>query len=183
MTLLTNPVTAEQWLALAADHAPCELIAGEFRQLLPDGPEHDAVALRLAARLAAHAQARNLGLVFEPTVGFVLRRNPDTVSVADVAFVSRERASDQPTHHALIEGAPSLAIEVVAPGQRRAGVDAKAACWIEHGSRMAWVVDPQARTIAVLRGGATARIIAPDEEVSGDEVVPGFRCRIDDLVA
>lgn len=183
MTLLTSPVSAEQWLALAADHAPCELIAGEFRQMLPDGPEHAAVVQRLAARLAAHAEAQKLGLVFEATTGFVLRRNPDTVSVADVAFVSHEVPPCPTTPYALVERAPDLAIEVVAPGQRRAGVDAKAACWIEHGSRMAWVVDPQARTIAVLRGGATARVIAPDEVVTGDEVVPGFRCRIDDLLA
>ena len=182
MTIVTSPLTADQWLALAAEHAPCELLGGEFRQLLPDGPQHDAVVSRLAARLADHVSARSLGRVTDAKIGFLLRRDPDSVCVADVAFVACGRIESEPTSHALVEGAPDLAVEVVAPGQRRAGVDAKAACWIEHGSRMAWVIDPQARTIAVLRGGATARVIAADEELTGDEVVPGFRCRIDDLI-
>jgi Uma2 family endonuclease len=68
-----------------------ELVRGQLVVREPAGYRHGEIAARLLAMLFNFVESRALGRVLTAETGFVLRRNPDTVRAADVAFVRRER--------------------------------------------------------------------------------------------
>ena len=73
---------------------------------------------------------------------------------------------------------PDLAAEVLSPDDRPREVAAKVADWLEAGTRLVWVVDPRERTVTVHETGTAPRELREDDELTGDDVVPGFRIAI-----
>lgn len=68
-----------------------ELVKGELRTMPPAGGEHGAIGMNLSGPMHAHAKANDLGVVLLAETGFILKRGPDTVRAADIAFVRKER--------------------------------------------------------------------------------------------
>jgi Uma2 family endonuclease len=60
-------------------------------------------------------------------------------------------------------------------------VDEKAAEWLAAGVPLLWIVHPRAREVQVRRPEGRIVNLKETEELSGDEVIPGFRCRVGDL--
>ena len=78
-----------------------------------------------------------------------------------------------------MKGAPDLAIEVLSPNDRRSEVEEKISDWLGAGARMVWLVDPEARTIAVHRAATAPRVVASGGTVDGEDVLPGFSMPVD----
>jgi Uma2 family endonuclease len=70
--------------------------------------------------------------------------------------------------------APDLVAEVASPSQGRAELGAKAQRWLSAGVRLVWVVLPGARVVEVWRGTGLVRTVSTAEELSGEEILPGF---------
>ncbi len=87
----TRLITAEDLLAMG-DIGPSELVEGRIVRLSPTGSTHGWIESYLAHLLNAFVLPRNLGWVLTGAPGIYIRRNPDSVRAADVAFVSRQRA-------------------------------------------------------------------------------------------
>jgi Uma2 family endonuclease len=175
-------MTAEELLRLPADGMRHELIDGELRTMAPAGGPHGRDALRIGARLLAHAEARVLGEVFAAETGFLLRRDPDLVRAGDVAFVRADRLPTEGLPTGFVPLAPDLVVEVVSPGDTAADVQDKVDTWLRCGTRAVWVLYPGPRLVAH-RPDGTARALGPDDVVDGDEVLPGFRMRLRDLLS
>lgn len=174
-------MTADELLHLNLPNKRTELIDGVLVVRESAGFTHGEVAARLAAALVSYVYPRNLGRVFGAETGFTLRINPDTVRAPDVAFVSRERMSDQPTAGFGI-GGPDLAVEVLSPGDRPGEVREKTRAWLEAGARLVWNVDPERRTARIHRPDGTQDALPPTGELDGEDVLPGFRCALADVV-
>ena len=109
--------------------------------------------------IQTHVEPRRLGVVVAAETGFLLRRAPDTVRAADVAFVRMDRLAETnrcPT--GFFEGAPDVAIEVLSPSdvRDRAAVQrtqAKVAEWLAAGAIEVWTVDPGRREVTVHGAG------------------------------
>jgi Uma2 family endonuclease len=171
--MLDSPVTTADQLLL--HHEPghrLELVRGELRRMSNAGWWHGAVAAAVGELLRTHVRTHRLGLVFAAETGFLLARNPDTVRSPDAAFVRADRVPAT-SSRGYFPGAPDLAVEVRSPGDR-AQLDAKIADWFAHGCQLVWLVDAEARTVTSLRPGRPAHTFAIDEQVPGDDVVPGF---------
>jgi Uma2 family endonuclease len=182
MTTGTRLVTAEELWAMP-NNARRELVRGEVRAMAPAGFEHGAVIINVAAPLAVHVKAQRLGVVLGAETGFVLKRNPDIVRGADVAFVAASRipASGLPAKY--WEGAPDLAVEVVSPGDTVEEVEEKVDDYLHAGTRLVWVINPKRRTVTVHRPGANPSILRDQDALEGADVVPAFRCSVADLFA
>lgn len=150
--------TADQLLA-AGDIGRCELVAGQLVMMSPAGFEHGLIVQRIAAAIQAHVEPRQLGVVVAAETGFLLRRAPDTVRAADVAFVQMNRLdADDRCPTGFFEGAPDVAIEVLSPSdlRDRAAVQRtleKVGEWLAAGASEVWTVDPGRREVAIYRGG------------------------------
>ncbi len=103
-------VTGEQLLAMG-DIGPCELIEGRVVMLSPTGVEHGGYEVNFAEALKGFVRRQKLGKVVSGEVGVYIRRNPDTVRGADVAFISNERYAQRKVKGGYLDVAPELVAE------------------------------------------------------------------------
>ncbi len=103
----------------------------------------------------------------------------DTVRGPDVAFWSRERLPELPNKFTTVP--PDLAVEVVSPKDTHREVLEKVLHFLDHGVRLIWVVDPEERIATVYRSRQEVRILGKADELGGEDVVPGFSCRVSEL--
>ena len=170
-------MTAEELLWLNLPDNRSELIRGRLVVREPGGGRHGAVAMRVAYRLMAYAEAHDLGRVYAAETGFKIESDPDTVRAPDVAFIRKARLPDvEPLGYPA--GAPDLAVEVVAHEDHPADTLAKVAQWLQAGVRLVWVVDVERRSARVYRADGTESLLGSGDALEGEEVAPGFRCEL-----
>ena len=174
-------MTADELLRLNLPDKRTELVRGVLVVREPAGGRHGRVAMEIARHLANHVRANRLGEVYAAETGFTLFRDPDTVRAPDVAFVSTERLLDpEPTGYFVI--APDLAVEVLSPGDRPGEVLAKIADWLNAGTRLVWVVDPERRLARVYRQDGSETDLTTDGILEGEDVVAGFACGVAEVL-
>ena len=176
-------VTAEQLLRIPDDGYRYELVAGELRKMTPAGWKHCIVAGDLHSLLGQYVRQHHLGKVLGAEPGFLIARDPDTVRVPDIAFLRKDRLSSGPVEETFWPGAPDLAVEVVSPGDTIRDIDEKAKAWLVAGTSLVWVVNPAWRNVTVYRSAGDIKTLSEDAELTGEDVVPGFRCRVGDIFA
>ena len=148
--------------------------------------ESELSATEIAARLVMTPQnvyhhlrawrtGRDVGVVLLD-VGHVVERGPDTVRGPDVAFVRAGRLDLRKT--SWVEGGPDLAVEIRSPGDRKGEVEDRVADYLRAGTPLVWMVDPAKRTVTVRRPGVADEVLGQDDEVSGGDVLPGFRADV-----
>lgn len=174
-------LTAEDLLANPVPDKCTELVAGHVVVREPPGYRHGYVASQLILALGLHVRVHRLGHVLAAETGFTLFRNPDTVRAPDVAFIRAERIPS-PLPRGYAEFAPDLAVEVLSPSDRAGRVLAKVGDWLDAGTRLVWIVDPERRLAKVYRADGTESVLAPDEMLSGEDVVPGFSVRLGEMI-
>jgi Uma2 family endonuclease len=177
---LPSVLTAEELLYLSLPDKRAELVRGRLVVREPPGYRHGVVAFAIATRIGAFVEANDLGVVVAAETGFKLFSNPDTVRAADAAFLSRHRAP-YPPPVGYLELAPDLAVEVVSPSDRAGEVQAKVSDWLTAGSRLVWVIDPGRKRAVVYREDGTVDLLANQDALSGEDVLPGFSCSLDDV--
>lgn len=182
MTQTGIRMTADELARLPDTGRRRELIEGELHDMAPAGGEHGLVSIEAAYHLRAFIDAHpeTGGAVFAAETGFRLARDPDTVRAPDVAYVARERLA-----RARVAGypelAPDLVVEVVSPNDTAAAVQRKVADWLRAGARLVWVLYPATRTATVFQADGSARMLGTGDDLTGERVLPGFRCRLGDL--
>lgn len=181
MSTTTQTMTAEELLLLPKEGMRYELVKGELKQTAPAGFEHGIVIAKLTWRLGQHVETHNLGVVCGAETGFKIGHDPDTVRAPDIAFVSRERLAQIGITKKFWAGAPDLAVEVLSPGDTIAEVEEKIAEWLDAGASAVWVVSPKLRTITLYRSLTDVVTLTENDELSKQDVVPGFRCRVAEI--
>lgn len=141
------------------------------------------VSLMVARLLAAFCEPRGLGWVVpEGTSYRCFPADPERVRRCDVSFIRLER---MPVAQAQIVGhtriVPDLTVEVLSPNDNAYQVAQKVQEWLEAGVRLVWVVNPADRTVAVHRATGPGTILRETDDLTGEDVVPEFRCRVGDL--
>jgi Uma2 family endonuclease len=131
--------------------------------------------------MAAYVLQTGVGETFLPDTGFLLSRDPDTVRAPDISFIRKDHLPAEPPEDAFWPGPPDLAVEVVSPGDTFREVAEKVEAWLAAGAMMVWVVDPQWRTVSVHRPAAELRTLTEKDELGGEDVLPGFRCRVGEI--
>ena len=175
-------ITAEELERVSPPHKRVELVRGNLVVREPPGTWHGKVSNNLGFVLTAFVRSGRLGAVFGQDTGFKIASDPDTVRGPDVAFVAANRLSSIP-HRGFAEIAPDLVAEVLSPDDSPAEVLAKVADWLRAGSKIAWVVDPRRAEIRVYRADGSTAIVPEDGELTGDDVLPGFRCAVRDILS
>lgn len=175
-------MTAEELAALPDDGMRWELVRGELRKMTPAGFRHGRVAAALVMRLSAHVTENRLGRVLSSETGFLLSRDPDTVRAPDAAFVRTDRVPPDDEQAGFAALAPDLVVEVVSPGDRPDEVTAKALGWLDAGSRLVWVLDPQGRVAEVYRPGEAVTVLRDSDAFDGDDVLPGLTLTLEQIL-
>jgi Uma2 family endonuclease len=176
----TRPTATEaDLLRMPDDGWKYELVDGEIRRLSPAGGPHGRIAAELTFRLVAHVRQVKSGHVFDSSTGF--RLTGGNVRAPDVSFVSFDRLPEIPEGYVPV--APDLAIEILSPDDGPRYVLEKVGEYLDAGVRLVWVIDPKHRKAIVYRSVSDVRTLAIDDALDGEEVLPGFRCVLRDVLA
>jgi len=174
-------MTADELMRMPNDGHRHELVSGELKTMSPPGFEHGEVILALGELLRPFVRQHGLGRISGGDPSFLLARDPDTVLAPDVAFISKARLAANAMKKGLWAGAPDLAVEVMSPNDTLRETDGKAKAWLRAGTSMVWVVNPARRTVSVYRSTTDVKTLAEDRDLDGQDVLPGFRCRVAEL--
>lgn len=175
-------ITIEELLHMP-DVEPCELIEGELVRRVPTQQPHGYVAAEFHLLIGGFAKQHRLGITGIAEVGYILSRNPDTVRVPDVSFVSRQRIPPGGPTEGYWPFAPDLAVEVLSPSDEEKAVSRKVRQYLDAGTRLVWVADYGTRTVVVHAPGREPRTLGPDDMLDGEDVLPGFSVRVGDILA
>lgn len=147
------------------------------------GYRESVLALAIASALRAFVIPRKLGLVSGPDG--MMRLFPQLVRSPDVAFVSRARLPDgHMPKEAIPDLVPDLAVEVLSESNTPREMLRKRQDYFRAGVRLAWVFDPDARTVDVFTEPENPTTTLGSQDVlDGGTVLPGFAARLADLFA
>ncbi len=174
-------LTAEEYARLPEDdRCRSELVRGRVVREPRPRWGHLTAQSQLHARLASFVERHGLGFAGVEG-GFLLEQNPDSVRGPDVMFIRRERLGE--THpERWPEFGPDLVVEILSPSNRPRAMAEKLAQYFGAGTRLAWVIDPKKRTARIYRPGREARVLRAQDDLDGEDVVPGFRLRLADIL-
>lgn len=157
-----------------------ELVRGEVIELPPPQKPHGVVCCNLSYLLGGYIRQRRKGYLTSNDSGVILERDPDTVRGPDVAYYE-DASSWAELHPKYGEVPPRLAVEVLSPNDRANQVNRKIADYLKSGVALVWLVDPDNRTVLVYRPSSGPALRREDEELLGEDVLPGFRCPVAEL--
>lgn len=179
MATTQQAITDEQLLHLPDDGCKYEVVDGELVRMSPAGWLHDTIVAQLIGALTSHVRVTRAGTVIGSNAMFVLpggnKRSPD------VSFVAAGRL-DTETKRPFPELAPDLAVEVVSPSDRQRQVLDKVGECLQAGVRLVWVIEPEKRQATAYRGLTDVRVIDESSSLDGEDVLPGFSCRLTDIL-
>jgi Uma2 family endonuclease len=170
----TTLMTADDLLQMPDDGRQHELVRGRLVTMSATSSRPAIVATRIGLEVGLFVRQHHLGEVAGADWGFRLQSDPDTVRAPDFAFVRAERIPPEGVPPGFWPGAPDLALEVISPSDRFGAVMEKVDEYLDAGTRMVVVVDPEKRITRVFRPDRPMRVLGPDDELDGDDVLPGF---------
>jgi Uma2 family endonuclease len=146
--MATTPkvITYEEWLKMPEAEGIEEVVQGEIRKMPPNKIIHADVVENLADLLKAQVDRKTVQ-VRVSTFGLVIRRDPVTTRVPDIAVFIRKNVVEQDGY---IHSAPELVVEVLSPANTRAERTEKLTDYESLGIPEVWVVSPEAQTVEVL---------------------------------
>ncbi len=159
----------------------CELVEGVLVEKAM-GLAESFLAMRLGYLLNVYLAKHNLGLV----VGAdgALRLWPGLVRIPDVSFISWDQLPNRKIPKKPIPDLyPNLAVEVLSRKNTKAEIERKLHEYFRSGTRLAWVVDPRKRTVAVYTAPDQSRLVTEQESLDGGEVLPGLTLPLGELFA
>jgi Uma2 family endonuclease len=166
---------------------------------LPDRDRYELVDGRLVERkssmlssyvagvitelLHVFCRTHPLGYVFPEGTSFqCFSWDARRVRKPDTAFLRRDRLTvEQLMQEGHCPVVPDLAVEVISPNDLAYEVDQKANEWLRAGVSLLWVVNPHSRFVRVRRADGSETRFDANDELTGEDVLPGFRCRVAEL--
>ena len=171
---IPTTVTLEEFLE--NDVPGYEYAKGELIPMSPATRRHGKISVNIIRYLDRYVYENGLGELYTAETIFQVG---DRMMKPDVAFVSTDRLDVDEDKTFPIP--PDLAIEVVSPTDVHYRIVRKALDYLEAGTRLVWVLDPVAKSVTVYRSESDIEILTHASTLTGEDVVPGFTCRVENL--
>ncbi|MBI4634927.1 MAG: Uma2 family endonuclease, partial [Candidatus Rokubacteria bacterium] len=136
-------LTYREYAALPDDGRRYEIHDGDLSVTPAPGLAHQKISQRLFDVLFHHVQARGLGEIYYAPVDVIL--SDRSVVQPDIVFVENSRRGVLGPRG--IEGAPTLAVEIMSPSSTLTDRATKHQLYARHGVPYYWIVDPEARAV------------------------------------
>jgi Uma2 family endonuclease len=175
-------LTAEEFFQLPgpSDGSQQELVRGEIVTMPPPGGLHGVTCSKTDRRLGAFIDSGPGGTLVCNDTGFITERNPDSVRGPDLSYWTKERLQEIPVGY--IEMPPDMLVEVLSPSNTSKKIRAKLQEYFKRGVRLVWVIAPEDRTITIYRNADEGRLLHETATVTGEDVLPGFTCKVSELL-
>lgn len=144
---MTRILTYEDYAALPHDGKRYELHEGELWTMSSPSVRHQLIIGNLYAILRAHVLATGRGQVLLSPLDCILSNI--TVVEPDLVYVDETRR--RLVSERAVEGAPTLAVEIVSPWSRHIDRGVKMRLYAKYAVDWYWIVDGDTRTIEAHR--------------------------------
>lgn len=92
-----------------------------------------------------------------------------------MAYAPPELTSIEVEGTKLFDGPPLLAVEILSPNDTYEQISEKVKKYLQSGTKLVWVVDPDYSTVTVHESGCEPVLYNRDHELTGGSYLPGFR--------
>lgn len=178
---MTHTITPEELLA-RPDGDRYELVDGRLVGLNVS-LKSSWIAGQVLRILGKYLDETPIGLVFPEGTGYrCFPHDPLRVRKPDVSLIRHERITADDLDDVFCAVAPDLVVEVISPHDIVQEVSSKRDDYFSAGVPLIWVIEPNCQTVTVYRrGGESISLLHVTDELSGEEILPGFRCRVADI--
>ena len=139
------------------------------------------IMVRIGSALGSFVDSHAIGSVFASELQYrCFPDDPNRVRKPDLSYVATARWKDE-YEEGFVPIPPDLAVEVASPNEGLYEVQDKIEEYLAAGVRLIWLINPETRIVQVYRQDGTVSHLRGDAELSGEDVLPGFRCLLADL--
>ena len=171
MRTRSGPFSFGDFLELIQEDQKADLVDGVIYMASPENIDHNDLVRWLAIVLGQFIEERGLGRLTINKVAYRLsaRNAPEP----DLAFVRTERLGIMKKGY--VDGAPDLAVEIVAPDSVTRDYEDKRRRYEEAGVGEYWIIDPDESTATFLvRAPCGFAEKPPDGQTFRSQLIPGF---------
>ena len=147
---------------------------GDFEIMSPTGWETGRINLSLAAQLYIWAEQDGTGIASDSSTGFILPNG--AIRSPDVAWIKKSRletlAPEQ--KQKFLPLCPDFVIELKSPSDSLKQLQIKMQEYVDNGASLAWLIDPEAKQVAVYQPGQAVVVLEAPHVLSGGELLGGF---------
>jgi Uma2 family endonuclease len=176
-----SPLSAKDLLEMGEEAEWCELVDGELVKMSPSSLPEARVVKTVQRLLDNFVYQHRLGEVFGPDLGYEL--TPHRVRAPDISCVAAEKIAAYGNPRGFAKLVPDLAVEVLSPDVKYGYLQRKIRDYFEAGVRLLWIMDPEMHTVTVYHSRYDPRVLTSVDTLSGEDVIPGFSCRVVELFA
>lgn len=178
-SIVQKLLTAEEFFLLPPTRTEQELVRGEVIEMPPPGMLHGVTQSKIIWRIGSFVNTGPGGILTCES-GVITERHPDSVRGPDISYWTKDRLKEIPVGY--VETAPDLIVEVLSPSNTTKQILEKLREYFAKGVRLVWVVSPEDRTLTSYRKPEEGRLLHETAMVTGEDVLPGFECRVSDLL-
>jgi Uma2 family endonuclease len=180
MSVAATHYTPEDLLAMP-DGKRFELVGGQLVERKM-GLASSWVGGRLHSRLDRHCEEHGIGWVLPADDGYqCFPHDPGLVRRPDVSVIRFGRLPGEALPAGWGKIPPGLAVEVLSPNDSVDALEEKLDDYQKVAVPLIWVVNLKSRTVMVYRRDGSVSRLHETDELSGEDVIPGFLCPVRDL--
>jgi Uma2 family endonuclease len=179
--------------------APERLYTPDDLLAMPDGDRYELVDGRLVEStmsfvsnfvssnvtglLKLHCDSPRLAYVVQEQGYTCFPARQSRLRKPDVSCVLAGRMTPGLFEEGFLPIRPDLAVEVVSPNDLAYDLEEKLQDYRDAAIPLVWVVYPPTRRVRILRLDGSTSELGLDDELTGEDILPGFHCRVTDLFA
>jgi len=179
-TITAPPMTDEQFADFCAENPDYFIEMTADGEILIMPPTHSLTGARnqkIGNQLETWAETDGRGTATDSSGGFVLpsgaRRSPDA------AWTLNSRLP--PNLKGYWHLSPDFVIELRSDTDKLGPLRAKMREWIENGTQLGWLIDPDRRVVYVYRPSRAVVMLEGISSVSADPELPGFTLELGEI--
>ncbi len=172
-----RPMTDEELMRFCEDHDIARIerdTNGELLLMSAAGNRTGRTNAYVIHILTAWAEEDGRGYCFDSSTGFTL---PDgSMRMPDASWVAARRwdAMSEADQDRFSPICPEFVIEIRSKSDRLKTLQAKMEMWIANGAEVAWLIDPQRKTVEIYRPGDSPEELHDPSSVQGSGPMGGF---------
>ena len=160
------------------DGVAYELVDGRLVELNLDA-QSQIVATKLASYIQQYLDRHPIGVVGTELGLKIFPEHTRRLRRPDVAFLSCKHLPEG-VPEGNVTSPPELVVEVTSPNEANE-LEANIHEYFAAGVRLVWVVYSQKRVVQVRHRDGSALTLAPEAELSDEDILPGFAVKVADL--
>jgi Uma2 family endonuclease len=175
--LTAQPMTDQEFTAFCDEHPDLNFEMSAEGELIVMAPTHSDTGARsgeIAAQLGTWAKKHRRGYTCDSSTGFVLpngaRRSPD----ASWTLKSRVQQLGAAKRKSFWHLCPDFVIEIRADSDRLNPLQAKMREYLEQGTQLGWLIEPDNKTVEIYRPGTNLEKRSNIDKLDGEDPVAGF---------